>query len=455
LLNNGLFILYAIVDIETTGGNAQYSGITEIAIILHNGVSVEGKYETLVNPQQSVPRYITALTGISDYMLVDAPTFPEIADKVYKLLKDRIFVAHNVNFDYSFINHYLQQSGFNWQAKKLCTVRYSRKVVPGKKSYSLGNITRDLGIHIEHRHRAGGDAEATAELLELLMSKDDGLKELQLLIKGKNPHGYLPMHVPEEQIHNLPYSPGVYYFHDKAGKIIYVGKAKNIKYRVRSHFANNQPNQRKQEFIRNIHSISFQVCATELMAIVLEALEIKKLWPEYNRSQKRFEQVYCLYSFEDQSGLLRLAVEKKRKHLPALHSFHRMEEGFVMGRQLIGLFELQETMVFATAQAGSVDETTVASHNIKMKAALHHLKTNLPAYGVVQCGYDDQGRSVQIGFLIEKGCFYGMGYIDDEAVLSLEQFKAAMTPYHDYDFVRAVLSQHAAKSPKDVIRWDS
>src|SRR5438045_9701793 len=133
--------MFAIVDIETIGGNAQFGGITEIAIILHNGNSIEGRYETLINPKQHIPNYITALTGISNYTVSDAPCFEEVADKIYNLLNGRVFVAHNVNFDYSFINHHLLQSGFNWQAKKLCTVRYARKVFPGKQSYSLGNIT--------------------------------------------------------------------------------------------------------------------------------------------------------------------------------------------------------------------------------------------------------------------------------------------------------------------------
>ncbi|MES2647326.1 MAG: exonuclease domain-containing protein [Bacteroidota bacterium] len=445
--------MFAIVDIETTGGNAQYGGITEIAIVLHNGNSTEGRYETLINPKQHIPNYITALTGISNYTVADAPCFEEVADKIYNLLNGRVFVAHNVNFDYSFIHHHLLQCGFNWQAKKLCTVRYARKVVPGKPSYSLGNITRELNIGIENRHRAGGDATATVSLLEQLMLADEGSKHLQELLKGKNPHSYLPMNVPEEQINNLPYCPGVYYFHDRSGKVIYVGKAKNIKFRVRSHFANNNPNQRKQEFIRNIYSITYQSCATEFMAIVLEALEIKKRWPLYNRSQKRFEQMYGLYTYEDQTGLMRLVIEKKRKHLPALHCFNRKEEGFSIGRKLMSMFDMQEQMVFATANNFVSDANTVASHNIKMKAAIHHLKNNLPGFAIVQKGIDEKGRAVQVGFLIDRGMFAGMGYVDENCLSSFENFKDAMTVYHDYDFVRAALHHHAERYPAEVVRW--
>jgi DNA polymerase-3 subunit epsilon len=388
-------------------------------------------------------------------MLADAPPFEAIADKIYNLLNGRVFVAHNVNFDYSFIHHHLQQCGYSWQAKKLCTVRYARKVLPGMVSYSLGNITRELNIGITNRHRAGGDAVATVALLEQLMLQDEDRQHLQLLLKGKNPHSYLPMNVPEEQINDLPYCPGVYFFHDKAGKVIYVGKAKNLKYRVRSHFANNNPNQRKQEFIRNIYSISYQVCATELMAIILEALEIKKRWPLYNRSQKRFEQMYGLYTYEDQTGLMRLAIEKKRRHLPALHSFHRMEEGFSIGRKLMNLFEMEEQLVFANTQLTHPDETLVASHNVKMQAAVNHLKNNLPGFGIVQRGADEKGRPLQVGYLIDKGMFAGMGYIDETCVAHYDTFKAAMTVYHDYDFVRAALHTYAERHPAHVVRWSA
>jgi DNA polymerase-3 subunit epsilon len=446
--------VFAIVDIETTGGNAQYSGITEIAIILHNGETVEGKFETLIDPQQNIPVYITALTGISNYTVAGAPTFEQVAEKIYNLLNGRVFVAHNVNFDFSFIHHHLLQCGYTWLPKKLCTVRYARKVIPGKQSYGLGKLTRELNIEIKNRHRAGGDAEATVALFELLLQQDEDHKHLDDFIKGRNAHGYLPMHVPEEQINNLPYSPGVYYFHDKGGKVVYVGKAKNIKYRVRSHFSNNNPSQRKQEFIRNIYSITYQPCATELMALITEALEIKKRWPLYNRSQKRFEQMYGLYSYEDQTGLIRLAVEKKRKHLPAIHSFYRMEEGFSISRKLINLFEMQEQLAFAGASATGVDALLVSSHNIKMKAAIHHLKNNLPAFAIVQKGFDEKGREVKVGYLIDKGGFAGMGFVDDESIGSFENFKAAMQVYQDYDFVRASLHNYAERNPGEVIKWE-
>src|SRR6476620_1833813 len=164
--------MYAIVDIETTGGYAAAHGIMEISIHVFDGTTVVKKFETLVNPRQSIPRFIQAMTGITDEMVASAPLFEEVAATVYDHLNDNIFIAHNVNFDYSFIKSHLEACGYSYQAKKLCTVRLSRQIFPGFPSYSLGNLCQSLDIRIENRHRAGGDAEATVVLFRMLLEND-------------------------------------------------------------------------------------------------------------------------------------------------------------------------------------------------------------------------------------------------------------------------------------------
>lgn len=174
---------FAVVDIETTGGMPQTHGITEIAIVLHNGKEVTGKYVTLINPRQSIPPFIVNMTGISDDMVATAPLFEEVAPQIYNLLKDRIFVAHNVSFDYGFVHYMLNHHGFEWSAQKLCTIRLSKKVFPGLAKYGLGSLTRDLGITIEGRHRAWGDAAATAKVLTMAIEKEGMVPILHLLHK--------------------------------------------------------------------------------------------------------------------------------------------------------------------------------------------------------------------------------------------------------------------------------
>jgi len=177
---------FAVVDIETTGSTPQSAGITEIAIVMHNGVEVTGKYVTLINPRHKIPPFIVNMTGISDEMVAGAPLFEEVAPQIYNLLNGRVFVAHNVSFDYSFVHYLLGKSGFQWSAPKLCTIKLSRRVFPGLEKYGLGSLTRDLGIKIEGRHRAWGDAAATAQVLTMAIEKE-GMHPIHNLLAKKEP----------------------------------------------------------------------------------------------------------------------------------------------------------------------------------------------------------------------------------------------------------------------------
>ncbi|MDB5209013.1 MAG: polymerase subunit epsilon, partial [Flavisolibacter sp.] len=165
--------MYAIVDIETTGGYAAANGITEISIQVFDGEKVVEQFDSLVNPGKTIPRYIQAFTGITNEMVEDAPPFEEIAEKVFTILQGNIFVAHNVNFDYSFIKSHLEHYGYSFNAKKLCTVRLARQIFPGHPSYSLGNLCHSLGIELNDRHRASGDAAATVTLFKKLLDSDE------------------------------------------------------------------------------------------------------------------------------------------------------------------------------------------------------------------------------------------------------------------------------------------
>ena len=318
--------MYAIVDIETTGSYASANGITEVAIHVFDGKKVIEKFQTLINPKQPIPHYIQSFTGITDKMVAKAPEFEEVAGDIFRLLDANIFIAHNVNFDYSFLKSHLLRAGLDLKSKKLCTVRLSRKIFPGFPSYSLGNLCRSLDIEINNRHRAGGDAEATVEVFRKLIENDKEDFISKSLLKNSKEQ-LLPPNVPKKDFELLPSTPGVYYFHNSKGKIIYVGKARNIRSRVNSHFSNNSEGKQKQNFIQHIHSISFQPCATELMAQILESTEIKKHWPRFNHSQKHWEDVYGIFTFEDQNGYLRLAIEKNKKYVKPVHTFQTLAEG--------------------------------------------------------------------------------------------------------------------------------
>lgn len=450
--------MYAIVDIETTGSYAANNGITELAIVLHDGNKITDRYETLINPLVPIPPYIQVLTGIHSGMLNDAPVFSEIADHVYELLKNAVFVAHHVNFDYSFIKYQLESCGYELDTKKLCTVRLSRKVFPGLSGYSLGKLCRDLDIPILNRHRAGGDADATAILFEKIL-KNDSQGTVRQMLYGKSREQYLPPNLPSEQIASLPYTPGIYYFHDQRGKVIYVGKAKNLRSRVCSHFSNNSPGLRKQEFLRNIYSVSWRDCGTELMAFLYECVEIRRLWPLYNSSLKRFEQTYGLYMYEDQSGYLRLTIEKKKQHLTAYYSFNGLSEGWQLLRKLVRQFDLCPKLCFIergnekcsglldkSCHGACIQEETAAAYNKRLLLALESLQNVLPSFIIRDRGRDSSEESF---ILIEKGRFYGMGYLDREIqVQDLETLKESLTAYPENDYMRGLVYSFAEKWPE-------
>ncbi|WP_293303979.1 exonuclease domain-containing protein [Pedobacter sp. UBA5917] len=456
-------MLYAVVDIETTGGHASANGITEVAINIHDGNQVVESYTTLINPKQPIPVYITALTGIDDDMLKDAPTFDDVALQIYQLLNDKIFVAHNVNFDYSFLKHHLAASGYDLQCRKLCTVRLSRKLIPGKSSYSLGKLCTALQIPIQNRHRAAGDADATSILFNMLLDNDqEGI--ITEMLKKTSKEQVLPPHLDKASILRLPNQPGVYYFKDSKGKIVYVGKAKDLKKRVISHFTGNTPNRQRQEFLRTIHHVDFVICGTELMALILEANEIKRLWPENNRAMKRYEHKYDLYVFEDQNGYLRLAVDKHKKNNNAIQSFNSLLEGYNFLTQLIDKYQLCAKLCYLQKKAtkcyahengqcfGACSGIeTVSVYNNKLKKALNDLQQQQPSFALVDEGRKEEEFSCLV---VENGKFYGMGYFTDKNYLSagLAPVKSDLSIYQSNSYILNLILSHAEQHPQKLYK---
>lgn len=454
-------MLYAVVDIETTGGYAAANGITEISIHVFDGSKVVEKFETLINPCQPIPRYIQAMTGIRDTMVADAPVFSAVAEKIHAILHDKIFVAHNVNFDYSFVKSHLEEAGFVLNSKKLCTVRLSRKIFPGFSSYSLGNLCASLSIPMRNRHRAGGDAEATVEVLRQLIRHDED-QFIPKSLHRNSKEQMLPPNVPKEHFEQLPYTPGVYYFHNEKGKVVYVGKAVNIRYRVNSHFSNNSESRQKQNFMKHVYGISFQSCATELMACILESAEIKKRWPVFNSSQKRWEDVYGIFSFEDQNGFLRLAIDKNKNRLNPVCSFHYLVDGHAILRKVIREFSLCPRLCFlqtdnsacegmaeGSCKGACTGKETSLLYNKRVESAIAALR-NQPSYAIIEKGLGADDRSC---ILVWEGRFYGMGYLPaSQAIEDPAALKELVTPYKENLFIRNLVQGYAARFP-DRVKW--
>jgi DNA polymerase-3 subunit epsilon len=310
--------MYAVIDVETTGLNASRDRITEIAIYIHDGQQIIDRFESLVNPECRIPHHITALTGISNKMVFDAPKFYEIARKVVELTEGMTIVAHNASFDYNFIRSEFRRLYYDYRRKTLCTKKLSRKIMPGLPSYGLGNLCRHLDIPNPARHRAGGDALATTRLLEKLFQYESDLENLP--VKG------IQCNIPREEIEALPECPGVYYFLDQQLNMLYIGKSVNLKSRVLSHLSNHTDKREIELRDRSWH-ISFQVTGSDLIASLLESDEIKKHKPVFNRSQRRTSFNFGLFFYTGNDGYIRLAVERIRGDQMPLTAYGTSKEG--------------------------------------------------------------------------------------------------------------------------------
>lgn len=428
--------MYAIVDIETTGGFAGNNGITEIAIVLHDGTSVVDRYSTLINPQRAIPRYITGLTGISNDMVLSAPSFSEVAPEIYKWLENKVFIAHNVQFDFSFVKRALEQEGFTFRPKKLCTVRLSRKVFPGQRSYSLGNLCESLAIPIADRHRAGGDADATAILFDRILSEHPDI--VRQMLAHRSRENILPPHLAKEEFEQLPEAPGVYYFLDKHGAVIYVGKAINIKKRILGHFGGTAKGTRNQYMRNEVHHITYELTGNELIALVLESQEIKRLWPKYNQAQKRPVSSWGIYRYEDREGLVRLQIGKQARGLQPLASFHSHAEAwhyligqvkeFTLCPKLAGIQKSTGACYdYATGgcQGACVQEEAPEDYNIRVDDMIESWQSEEDSYIIVGEGRDHDENAV---ILVEEGIYSGFGFCHKEFTFT--------TPEDVRDFIK-------------------
>jgi len=340
--------MYAIVDIETTGGSSRTERITEIAIYLHDGEKITGEFVSLVNPERNIPHFITNLTGISNEMVEDAPKFYEIAKSIVELTEGRIFVAHNARFDYSFIREEFKSLGFSYKRNILDTVTLSRKLFPGYRSYSLGNICRELGIENHSRHRAAGDALATAKLFGLLIERDRIINgNGSRLISNTRTAKLNPM-LDLSILEKIPDEAGVYYFYDETGELIYIGKSRNLQQRVSTHLSNNTSG-RSMEMRDRIASIDWELTGSELIALLKESSEIKEQRPLYNRAQRRNGFRWGIFSYVNEDGfrcfrcgpadsdLIPLSLFTSRARARA--KLEAMVETYNLCQKLAGLYE--------------------------------------------------------------------------------------------------------------------
>ncbi len=453
--------MYAILDLETTGGNAIHDKITEIAIYLHDGYGIVKEYTSLINPECNIPPFISRLTGIDNEMVRDAPKFYEVAKEIIEFTEGATIVAHNAPFDYSFLAQEYKSLGYTFSRDYLCTVRLSRKIIPGYRSYSLGNLCNTLGIPLYNRHRAAGDALATVKLFELLLAKDPEKEIFSSFVKNDYLHLRFPPEFNRSILEKLPESPGVYYFYNADNTIIYVGKSNNIRKRVLMHF-NNKQTRKAIEMRNSIRDITFEITGNELVALLLESEEIKVYQPVFNRSQKNSFYNYGVFQEMNQQGYWQLSsgrVRAKdkpiiitRTHDEAKSILEKIALKFELCQKLTGLYEISHACFqysINRCKGACIGKEDAGEYNRRVEAALRSLDYKHPNFMIIGPGRNDTEKTV---VQIEEGKYIGFGFIEPEfAGQSIEALKDAVVSRQDNRDVHRIIRYHLSQKTKDVI----
>ncbi|MEE9439274.1 MAG: exonuclease domain-containing protein [Saprospiraceae bacterium] len=432
--------LYAIVDLETTGGMAKRDKITEIGIVIFDGNKIVNQYQSLVNPDRSIPANITQITGITNAMVADAPRFFEIAKKVVEMTDGAIFVAHNVRFDYSFLKAEFGNLGFTYSKKQLCTVRLSRKAFPGLMSYSLGNLIRYFDIKVNARHRALDDALATTELLQLILQQDYADQTVDQMINHGIKVSKLPKEITLEKLHSLPETTGVYYLYNTYGNVIYVGKSINMKKRVMEHFS--KTTQKAERLAKMVTDISTETTGSELISMLLESYEIKALQPEVNKAQRTREYPYFIHHYYNSNGYLCFKWEKssvKTRKNKNILSHYGSKNG--VQSHLVGITqELTLCKCFTNLYDGEgpcfsyqtkncygacIGEESPNDYNSRAEIGVEMLKRIFDQnFVIITEGRSDKEKGI---VLVENGHYKGFGYIHiEDIVYGVEEMKEAI-----------------------------
>lgn len=436
---------YTIIDVETTGrGNR----ITEISIFKYDGEKVVDEFTSLVNPETLIPDYITALTGIDNAMVANAPIFSEIANHVLSITENTIFVAHNVNFDYNVIRNEFKEIAIDFRRKKLCTVRLSRTLFPGFRSYSLGKLCHSMNIDLVDRHRARGDAEATTTLFQKILEHDKSHIAITSFLKKTSKEATLPPHLESQVFNDIPNAPGIYYFKNKKGKIIYVGKAINLKKRVLGHFYNKS--EKELNLSRETADIDFELSGSDLIARLMEDAAIKHHFPIYNQAAKRTPKPYAIFSYEDRGGVMHLAFNTLKATPKPLQIFHSIRDCRLYLEQLCEQFELcpkyshlQESVwacshyKLNTCKGICKGEETATSYNERVQFAIE-LITNSNQNIVLK----EKGRHTQeeAFVMIKCGTYCGYGFVGiAQQITHPDDLETFLIPQKDTIDVQGIL----------------
>ena len=410
--------MYAILDIETTGGQFNEEGITEIAIYKFDGHEIVDQFISLVNPEIPIQPFVVKLTGINNAMLRSAPKFFEIAKRIIEITNECILVAHNASFDYRILRTEFRRLGFDFNIKTLCTVELAQKLLPEQPSHSLGKLVRALGIPMADRHRASGDAMATVKLFKMLLEKDIEKVILTALIKTIIEKGIAPRLL--DIVQSMPSKTGVYYIYNEKGILIYIGKSNNIKKRVNQHFTGTTAKCLKIQ--ADVYTVTYDETGSELIALLKESEAIKINKPILNRAQRKSIFQLALYVETDKSGYLNLKIQKADGRKKEISSFSSLQEArnmlfhittkYHLCQKLNGLYQTKAACFqynIKECDGACLGQISPEEYNIRVQEFI--TKNNYENQNMIVI---DKGRnsSEHSAVLIENGIYKGYTFYD-------------------------------------------
>ena len=445
--------IYAILDIETTGGQFNEEGITEIAIYKFDGREVVDQFISLVNPEIPIQPFVVKLTGINNAMLRSAPKFFEVAKRIIEITSDCIIVAHNASFDYRFLRTEFKRLGYDFQAKTLCTVELSKKLIPEQPSYSLGKLVRALGIPMADRHRASGDAMATTKLFKMLLEKDVEKQILNDFVKHEIQKGIAPKLL--DIIEKLPSKTGVYYIHNEKGNLIYIGKSRNIKKRINQHFTGTSTKSKKIQ--REVFTVTYEETGSELIALLKESEAIKINKPIFNRAQRKSIFEWALYTEKDNNGYLNLRLQKADGRKKEITSFTSLQEGknalfritekYQLCQKLTGLYQTNSECFqykIKECDGACIGKITYKEYNIRVANFI--ADNSFENQNMILI---DRGRTLneRAAILIENGIYRGYTFYElNYQITNIDVLKTILIPMQHNRDAKTIIQGQIRKS---------
>ena len=445
--------MYAILDIETTGGQFNEEGITEIAIYKFDGHEIVDQFISLVNPEKPIQPFVVKLTGINNEMLKGAPKFFEVAKRIIEITQDCIIVAHNASFDYRILRTEFRRLGYDFQAKNLCTVELSKILLPEQPSHSLGKLVRALGIPMADRHRASGDALATVKLFKILLEKDLEKVIVKELIKSEIEKGISPK--LRDLMESMPSKTGVYYIHNEKGNLIYIGKSRNIKKRINQHFTGTTTKCKKIQ--TEVFTVTYDETGSELIALLKESEEIKINKPIYNRAQRKSIFNLALYIEKDENGYLNLRLQKTDGRKKEITSFSSIQEAknalfritshYHLCQKLTGLYITKNECFqhkIKECDGACIGKISPEEYNARVQEFID--KNSFENQNMVII---DKGRSISehSAILIENGIYKGYAFYDlNYQIHNIEILKNIIVPMQNNRDVKNIIQSHIRKS---------